>query len=324
MRRSRPSFVALALFLGGAAPLAGQNPDLVTGGAAFLLIPVGGKGTALGQTGAADGGSSEAAFWNPAGLARMSKSEVAIHHARTFISTNTALSAYFSTAALGVFGVSAYLVDYGSQEITDINGQQIGRISPKNIELLTSYSTELVGPMTFGVNFKLIQFRQDCSGICATAPSVAGTTHAVDVGVQYSLGQDALRLGAVLKHAGFRLQLENRDQADPLPTRFHIGAAYRAHLPSVQGSDAVDVRFLLDLQNSLGRYADPDATVGLELGYADVARVRTGYAFLSSESSGPSVGVGLRFENLVIDFAQIFFDSSTFDEPVHISIRLVF
>ncbi|MCZ6754566.1 MAG: UPF0164 family protein, partial [Gemmatimonadetes bacterium] len=78
---------------------------------AFLLVPVGGRAAALGQAAVADGGSSESAFWNPAGLAWLEGSELAVHHAATFISNNTALSAYFAAAGVGTFGVSAYLVD---------------------------------------------------------------------------------------------------------------------------------------------------------------------------------------------------------------------
>ena len=77
-------------------------------GATFLLVPVGGRAAALGQAAIADGGSSEAAFWNPAGLALMEHGEVAAHHAKTFISSNTALSAYFRVRRVGIVGVSAY------------------------------------------------------------------------------------------------------------------------------------------------------------------------------------------------------------------------
>ena len=70
-------------------------------------------------------------------------SVIAAHYNSTFASNNTALSAYFTASRLGVIGVSAYLVDFGSQEVSVGPGGVIGRISLKNIELLASYATEL-------------------------------------------------------------------------------------------------------------------------------------------------------------------------------------
>src|SRR5882672_10346233 len=100
--RSSDWFALLAaLTLGAAPPLAGQVQRLEPGGAAFLLVPVGGRATALGQAGVADGGTSEAAFWNPAGLAALDTSEIAIHRAHTFASDNTVLAGYAASRNLG-------------------------------------------------------------------------------------------------------------------------------------------------------------------------------------------------------------------------------
>jgi len=62
----------------------------------------------------------------------------------------------------------------------------------------------------------------------------------------------------------------------------------------------------------------------VELGYGQVVRLRAGYAFLHSESRGPSVGIGLRFGKFAFDFARVFYASSTFDEPVYLSLALAF
>jgi len=297
------------------------NPE--GGGAAFLLLPVGARATALGQAAVADGGSSESAFWNPAGLAALPRNEVAVHYSRTFISDNTALTGYFTANRLGVLGASAYLVDYGSQDTGGEPGVPSGRTSPKNIELIASFATTIVGTLDFGVNYKLIQFRQDCTGQCGTFQSVVGTTHGVDVGIRYAFGRTrSLRLGFVIRHAGFKLQLENEEQADPLPTRVQIGAIYQLPLTELRGSgERFDARIMVDLDDKWGEYNSPDVRVGLDLGLRDVVRLRTGYAFLDSQSRGPSVGVGLRFGRFALDVARVFFVSSNFDEPLHVSLR---
>lgn len=292
-------------------------------GAPFLLFPVGARATGVGQAAVADGGTSEAAFWNPAGLAYLSSTELAVHYANTFVSDNTALSAYFPVSRLGVVGVSAYLVDFGSQDVVSGPGVPVGKISPKNIELLATYATTIARRLHLGLSYKLIQLRHDCTGQCGAFPSISGTTHAIDVGAQYAIGsEDRLKLGMVIRHAGFDLQLKNEEQADPLPTRVQIGAVYRLLLPAFSGTEQrLDARFLIDVDDQFGHYDNPEPRLGIDIGFEDIVRVRAGYAFLHSQSRGPSVGVGLRFGKIAVDVARVFFVSSSFDEPLHISVR---
>lgn len=314
--------LALAVIAGTAA--AQQAPE--QGGAAFLLVPVGARAAALGQAAVADGGSSEAAFWNPAGLAEMTHGEFAVHYAHTFVSDNTVLGGYLVSDRLGTIGVAGYLVDYGTQPVVPRFGDGVptGQFAPKNLELLASYATDIAGPVQIGVNYKLIQFRQDCQGDCGSVPNIVGTTHGVDLGLQLAPGSGAFRMGLAVRNVGFKLQLENRDQADPLPTRVQFGASYRVFLPSARGAPPMDARVLLDLQNAWGTYAHPETRVGVEFGYDDLVRLRAGYAFLQSQNSGPSIGLGLKYDRFSVDFARIFYTSGNFDEPVYLSVRVGF
>ena len=323
--RPNLSSLAVTVALATAAPLVAQenNPEEASG-APFLLFPVGARATALGQAAIADGGTTEAAFWNPAGLAHLVGNELSIHYASTFVSDNTVMSAYFTINRLGVIGVSAYLVDFGSQDVVGGPGVPVGRISPKNIELLASYATSITRKLAVGLNYKLIQLRQDCTGQCASFPSIAGTTHGIDLGVQYAFGkEDNLKLGFAIRHLGFKLQLKNEEQADPLPTRVHIGVVYKLLLPRARGSEQrFDARILFDVDDKLGQYNSPEPRIGVDIGLEELVRLRAGYAFLDSQSRGPSVGIGLRFGRVAVDVARVFFVSSSFDEPLHISVSV--
>jgi hypothetical protein len=324
MRLGPSRLIAAFILVAAAMPLTGQEEEPEERfGAPFLLFPVGARATAVGQAAAADGGTSEAAFWNPAGLAYLASTELSVHFANTFVSDNTVLSAYFAVSRLGVIGASAYLVDFGTQRVVTGTGVEVGNISPKNIELIGSYATTIAGQLHIGLNYKLIQLRQDCTGQCAAFPSISGTTHAIDVGAQYAFGkEDRLTLGLVIRHAGFDLQLQNEEQADPLPTRVQIGAVYRLLLPAFSGADQrLDARLLIDLDDQIGKYDSPEPRLGIDVGFEDIVRVRAGYAFLDSQSRGPSVGVGLRFGKIAVDVARVFYVSSSFDEPLHISVR---
>jgi len=107
--------------------------------------------------------------------------------------------------------------------------------------------------------------------------------------------------------------------------------AYRIDLPApAPDAERLDARLLVDLENAWGKLSGADLSVGVELGYADVIRLRTGYASINelfqsdnanSAARGPSVGIGVRFGRLAVDFSRIFFDNANFDEPVYIGIR---
>jgi len=119
-----------------------------------------------------------------------------------------------------VIGGAVYLVDYGDLDRTDINGNTIARIAPRNFEFLASYATNLTASVAFGINYKLVQFRVDCSGDCRELSRGNGVTHGLDLGGQFSVGPGGpLRIGVALRNIGFRLQVNNQAQADPLPTR---------------------------------------------------------------------------------------------------------
>ncbi len=325
MRPRRSSLALLVACAGLPHPAAGQTSGTITeGGATFLLVAVGARATALGQAATADAGSSEAAFWNPAGLALLHESEVAAHYASTFASNNAVLSGYLSSASVGVVGIAAYLVDYGAQDVVPGPGlPPSGRLSPRNVEMLASYATTLGSLLSFGVNYKLIQLRYDCSGDCGVLQSIVGTTHGVDVGLQYGrTAPTGLRVGVALRHAGLPLQAQNAPQADPLPTQLAAGGSYQVRLPQPEGAQPAFARFLVSTENPCCTTLNPDLRVGAELAYGEAVRLRGGYAFLHSESRGPSLGAGLQLGRVVVDFARVFYTSGTLDEPVYLTLRV--
>src|SRR5512142_799225 len=217
MRRSRSSARAVAVTIGGtlllgaaAGPAAAQAITQAQG-AEFLLLPVGARATALGQAAATEGGTTEAIFWNPAGLASIGRGEFAVHHYQAFFGTGDALAVAVRSARLGTVAVAGYLVNYGDLDLTsrDGSGLPIGRISPRNVALSVSYATDLGAGVDIGLTYKLVQFRVDCSGVCTDVPGAVATTHAADVGFRVALPALPLVVGVSLRNVGFKLQVEN-------------------------------------------------------------------------------------------------------------------
>jgi len=324
--------VAVALLLLTVRPsgrLAAQELPL-NAGALFLVFPVGAQAVGMGQTAIAASGRGDAAFWNPAGLATLSDDEFALHTATLVAGRSNVLGAYFPSRGIGVIGGAVYLVDYGDLDRTDINGNTIARIAPRNFEFLASYATNLTGSFAFGINYKLVQFRVDCSGDCRDFPAGTGATHALDVGGQFSVGPGGpLRIGVAVRNIGFRLQVQNQAQADALPTRLAVGALYEVRLRPATGralDQAFDLKLAADVDSPWGQAGQSETRVGLDIGYQRMVRVRAGYAFVQDGLSGPSVGLGLESGSLGVDLARAFLTGSDLqvESPTFFSFRVSF
>lgn len=330
MRRSRSSALVLLCAAALAATRARAQTGASTGtpeGAAFLLVPVGARATALGQAAVADGGDTESMFWNPAGLAEMKKSQLTLHHYAAFFGNGDAFVVAVP-ASVGTFGAAAYIVDYGDFPVTlPGGGGVVGNAITRNIALELSYATNIAGGFSTGITYKLIQFRVDCSGDCSLVPDAVGTTHALDFGVRFAVsGGVPIVFGAAIRNFGFKLQVNNQAQADPLPTRLQVGVAWLLlrRPPETQG---FDVRLLADVQGTVGQGdPNPATLLGVDTGLSDALRVRAGYAFVDSQQRGPSLGVGVKVGRLGLDFAKTFYAADAIGEadPFHVSLRLDF
>ena len=324
----RAALAAAALLVAGRPQPAPAQASAGIEGGAFLLLPVGARAVALGQAATADGGSSEAIFWNPAGLATLAKGEFAIYHYDAFFGSGDAIAVAAPSSRLGTFALAAYLVIYGDLAVTrgDLGPQPVGQISPRNLALMASYATN-VGALAAGITYKLVQFRVDCTGDCSQVPTATGTTQAVDVGVQYTIGSwRPIVVGVSLRNLGFNLQVNNQAQADPLPTRLSVGVSAEVVRPA-GGVQGVDARVLADVQGTVLEGPLTTVTlVGVESGVGELLRIRFGYAFLDSNARGPSLGVGVKVGSIAFDLARTFNSAQDVGEtePIQFTFRVIF
>src|SRR5260370_10136917 len=167
MRRSRsegrvrwraggPVLAGLLLDAGPAARLGAQVAN--NSGALFLVFPVGAQAVGMGQAGMALEGRSEAAFWNPAGLASLDQNEFTLHSATLAAGATHAVSLYFPSRGIGVLGGAIYLVDYRDLDRTDSLNNTIARIPPRNFRFLASYASRLGTASAFVLTSQPIVF----------------------------------------------------------------------------------------------------------------------------------------------------------------------
>jgi hypothetical protein len=318
----------VCLFLSGLVPcrVAAQSEGDATEGAPFLLLPVGAQAISMGRAMTALPGP-ESVFWNPAGLGELADSRISLYRTDNVAGETTAVSGLFSRAEIGTIGFTYDLVDVGEQEATDDQGNVVGTLSFRNHLGVVTVATRFLDRLNLGVNFKVMQFRKSCRGLCLDA-GVAATTYAVDGGIQLAgVAGLPLRLGAMIAHAGPRFQIINEEQADPLPTRVRIAAAYEVAGPVVPGAE-VTLGVTAELEDRWRDVGSPAVYLGGEFSAAitpAVLQLRAGYVIGNDEQvDGAAVGVGIRYNRFDLAIAKSLASNIAQDiEPVHVSFGLI-
>lgn len=303
-----------------AGPLGAQG-GLSTEGALFLLVPVGARTVGSGQAVATAEAGTESLWGNPAGIARATKKELALHYSQTVIANGSVIAFLYPAGKAGVLGVGAQLYDYGAQDFTDQIGT-IGQLLPRSVVLAASYAATIGKSLRAGVSYKVVQSRLDCTGPCGTVSTFNASTNGFDMGAQYQTHlADSLTFGIALRHLGLKLQVNDNAQSDPLPTRLHLGVAGRvgAVAKSLPGAE---LRWAAEMINRTS-LNEPGFRVGGELGLQKQLFLRAGYASGTGDATGPAIGLGFVRGKLGLDFARVFggFSSDAGQPPTYLTLR---
>ena len=321
----RSALVTLLGLLACAMPLAAQG-NVATEGALFLLLPVGGRAIGMGQAVVATVDGSEAVWWNPAGLARQARRELAIHHSEPFIETSeNALTVVVPSSLLGVLAVSINILDFGTDEQRDVNNQPLGSITTRSFVYAATYATTAGSRLNAGVTYKLLQFRVSCSVGCPAGIGVNATTSAIDLGAQYDLrGIAPVAVGVAVRNLGPSLQVNDSPQRDALPARMQVGVRWRAS-PLERRMADTELSISGDAIDPLGS-GDPTWRAGIDGTWRKRASLRAGYVFEGPDASGAAIGFGVRQGGLTVDIGRQFggLSETTGADPVYISLRFLF
>jgi hypothetical protein len=305
----------------------GQRASSAPEGALFLLLPVGGEGISLGRAMTAVT-SAESAFWNPAGLAGLDQSELLIMRGDPLAGVSTALSWAIARQPLGVVALSYHLLDGGEQNLVDAQQNVRGTISIRSHVGIVSAATGLADWLDVGWNMKVVRFDLDCRGQCDDA-GVQSSGWAGDVGFQAQpLANVPLRLGAMIAHFGPRFQVVNAAQADPLPTRIRLSAAYEV-LEHFGPPADVALWIRVEVEDRWRRPGkSPSFYVGTELvaGSTEAIFLRASWAREEiKQADETAFGIGLQYERFELALARTF-TSSILEgsEPVYVSFGIRF
>jgi hypothetical protein len=313
--------VALAFAFSSARAQDGSISD----GALFLLLPVGAQTVGMGQATVAARLGTESIWSNPAAIARQDKREAAIHHSETIAARGDVITLLFPKNGLGAFALSANILDFGNQQITDRDGTPIGLVLPRNLLFSGTLGAAVGKSLSLGLTFKRLQYRVDCSGQCGDVTTFSATSNAVDFGAQYDIpGDSAVRLGAAIRNIGTRLRIDDQEEADRLPTRIEVGLSYRLGVVRKYVSD-VDIHLAGDIVADESA-DDPSARLGADLVYQNTVHLRAGYLANDTDGANAALGFGLGTGRLLFDIARTFggLSEGAGKTPAYVSLRFIF
>ncbi|MDP3442432.1 MAG: type IX secretion system outer membrane channel protein PorV [Ignavibacteria bacterium] len=234
----------------------------------FLILAPDSRAGGIGESGSGLADNSAAIFWNPAGIAFLTGSEVSLTHSNWLPQFN--LDLYYDYATYrqyiedlnGSVTASVTFMNFGEFVRTSSQSPDpIGTFRSFDAALTLGYATKLSNDWGMGFNFRLIHSRladkpteqEQGSGVATSVsfdvaamwrPAVFEIPLIGDIGGSFSVG-------ANLSNLGPKIYYIDQAQADPIPTNFRLGLAVR-----VFEDDFNSFTYTLDINKLLVGVAD--------------------------------------------------------------------
>ncbi len=231
-------FFVLGLMVLGVNKINAQGESAVP----FLLLAPDSRAGGLGESGAGLADNSAAIFWNPAGLAFLTGSEVSITHSNWLPQFNLDLFYDYLTYRQyieeidGNISASITYMNFGEFVRTASNSPEpIGVFTSFDAALTLGYATKISSDWGLGFNFRLIHSKLSDKATEQEQGSGVATSVSFDVAAMWRpehlelpfLGDigNKLSIGVNLSNLGPKIYYIDQEQADPIPTNFRLGFA---------------------------------------------------------------------------------------------------
>jgi len=282
----------------------------------FLKIMMSARASALGGAFSAVGNNSEALYWNPAGITRVSLFDASVSYVDWFLdAAHYSFAAAYTFEGVGTFGLLGIFTDVGEIEVTRVsalgfigdtyNPGLTGEIfSPKSYVVGLSYGRNLTDKFSFGATVKYV--KEDL---------IYKSTDAVvfDGGLIFRTGFRSLEVAASIVHFGPEVKFI--DKSYPLPQTFNIGISGYLFAPGDHLiGELADNRILISYDLTQQRDFEQQHNVGIEYSFNNLLFLRGGYK-INNDQEGISAGAGILFQNYRIDYS--YNDYGTYLNEVH-------
>jgi hypothetical protein len=219
------------------------------------------------------------------------------------------------------------LLDAGATPLTNNQGVELGEIALRNWQLAAAYATSIGKRLDVGLTYKFLQTRFDCSGLCSNVSVYRSSSSVVDLGMRAQLPTSArISVGAAIRNLGPRFQINDREQADPMPTAVQVGMTLDDVAAIRRRSGDLALRVSTDLFYDVRATAGAlSFRAGTELQWRSRVFVRGGW-MLQADGGGPSIGVGAKIDRLIFDVGTRFdgLSVASGQAPTFVSLRFGF
>jgi hypothetical protein len=195
----------------------------------FLEIGFGAAGNAMGDAYVSTANDVSSLYWNPAGLARMSRSEAMFVAQPWIVDMNTTFAAVgIVVPNVGTLGAGLIIMDYGEMEVTTMSMQEgTGeKFTAKDMAISLSFARNIVEWFSFGASGKLVS---------SNIWHVNGTALAFDLGVLIRTdffsptggNEHGLNIGMSISNYGTSLKYDGLDLLNPIDVAPNEAGNYR-------------------------------------------------------------------------------------------------
>ena len=262
-----------------AAPPVWADPQSGTSGATFLRLEQGARAIGMGGAFAAVAEGAGALWWNPAGIAHSSFTEVTLSHTQFIEEINSQVVGVARPIALpgggrGAIGASFTYLAIPGIEGYDSNKNKTGSLDANSMAAGVAFAAMLSPQIAAGVRIQSIREKLHTE---------TGSGFSGDVGVQFR--QDKLGLGFVVQHMGPGMRIGGT--TSPLPMLYKGAMAY-----------ALFPRLTLALDGEKPTDSDMKMHGGAEARLTPMLALRGGWQQLRNAGTGAGMTVGFGFNGI--------------------------
>jgi hypothetical protein len=237
--------VFLSFLMLGLMVLALPGKSYAQGEAAvpFLLLAPDSRFGAIGESGTGLADNSAAIFWNPAGIAFLTGTEVSITHSNWLPQFNLDLFYDYLTFRTymeelsGNVTASVTYMNFGEFVRTLEGGPDpVGTFRAFDAALTLGYATKLHPDWGVGFNFRIIHSRLSDQAVGEEQGEGVATSVSFDLAGMWRPAylnifgwelENRLSIGANLSNLGPKITYIDQAQSDPIPTNFRLGFAFQ-------------------------------------------------------------------------------------------------
>ncbi len=294
----RHAFVICAVIIAGAIPAQAGSGSTFD----FLRTDVGARAGALGGGILTFTDDPNLIFYNPAGVATLTRRRFSIGYFKHILDINSAnLSWGEEIDGFGYLGAGALYMNYGDFQRTGQEGQNLGTFGAGELSISVGYGNALTERLRYGMAVKFVH---------SSIAEYSSAAVALDIGAQFVAVPERVVVGASLLHAGTQLD-PYATVGEALPLDLRVGVALTPeHLPA---TFIAEIHKLTDERDSFGDRFKA-FSVGVEFTLSPNVFLRGGYnnerrqdlklgEGTGSGLAGFSIGMGISTGDYQFDYA---------------------